>query len=117
MVRTFTDDSGRSWHPHITCTTLVRYEEQTGVCLLSTGEDIFKGRIGHLLRLAYLACSREAQERRLTFEAFCEGFGSPETIRTAGEQIAEALADFFLKSPQGAPVTPERPGAGPTSTP
>lgn len=117
MPKSFKDALGREWHPKVTCLTLQRYEESTGICLLKVfgqaapegeteadrrrrmNEALFGSKIGAQTKLVFAACAREAAERKVSQEDFAEGLDSQEILVAAAEALTEALADFFQSRP------------------
>lgn len=118
MPAEFKDREGRVWRPRINVDVLMRYEQRTGVGLLSAASgDIFAGKLGNVLALAFLACEEQAKANGLDFGAFCAEIFAPETMEPMAQSIAEAVRDFF-PSPaqaQGAPRRGNR-GTGAPST-
>ncbi|GMV82112.1 MAG: hypothetical protein AMXMBFR7_32960 [Planctomycetota bacterium] len=113
MPAEFKDREGRVWRPRISVDVLIDYEQRTGVGLLSTaGGDIFAGKLGHVLTLAYLACEEQAKAYGLNFDTFCAEVFAPETMEPMAQAIAEAVRDFF-PSPTPVQGAPRRGNRGP----
>ena len=93
--RSFTDAAGTLYRPRIDVRALVKFETQTGVCLLNAGPDPFQGKLTNLMRLAFLACDEQVTQAGRDFDTFCAAFTSETLTRGLSEATAGALADFF----------------------
>ena len=140
--KTFPDAEGRTWCPRITCDTLVRYEESTGVELLGRVYDalaaklkpgqalkldslsvvsalnsILDRKMSNLVLLGYLAVENAAKKQSVTLEQFRQAMTAA-CVRPMIAAVGGAYSDFFQEalgislSAAGAAL-----GAGPTSTP
>lgn len=141
-MRQFKDSEGRAWTPRMHCGVLRAFENETGIKLLAalhkglrelapkvSGNPapadmlelisgVMDGSLSNTLKLAYHACGKQAGERKLSFEDFCELIDG-DTAAPMLEAVAGEVADFFRKAMgKAAAPSPETaaPSAGATST-
>ena len=120
-MSSFRDAEGNVWTPRVTAWTIARFEEETGVGLIEAagrpgGLVEIMGSISRVMRLAYLACDREAAQRGISLEDFCRRFDGAQ-LEQLSAAVGGAMIAFFpadLADAEGEQSGP--PSRGPTST-
>lgn len=115
MSKSFRDAQGREWHPRITVATLADYEDLTGIALLTAGRDIHAGKMGNLVRLAFLACRLEVADRKCDFKDFAEALTTQAHVEALSQAVQAAFADFS-PNPSLVKAAAGNPGPGAPST-
>ena len=117
----FVDAEGNRWTPRVTVHTIAQFEEETGVGIIEAAGDpgglvkVMRS-ISRVMRLAYLACDREAAQRGIDYETFCRQFDGAQLTGLC-EATGEALAHFFpAESASAGGEQSGPPSHGPTST-
>jgi len=117
----FVDAEGNRYTPRVTAWTIAQFEEATGVGIIEAAGDpgglakVMRS-ISRVMRLAYLACDREAAQRGVSYEDFCRMFDGAE-LAGLSEAMGEALANFFPAESAGTGGEQSGPPSpGPTST-